>query len=62
MGINKDQVGGRAQEVGKFQEEAGKLLGNQTQEFNGMVNKTVGAGRANMGDVTENIKDANKKP
>jgi uncharacterized protein YjbJ (UPF0337 family) len=37
-------------------------VGNKTQEFNGKVNKTVGAGRANMGDVTENIKDANKKP
>jgi uncharacterized protein YjbJ (UPF0337 family) len=37
-------------------------VGNKTEEFNGKVNKTVGAGQANMGDVTENIKDANKKP
>lgn len=63
MGINKDHVGGRAQEGGgKIQEEAGKLVGNKTQEFNGKVNKTVGAGQANMGDMTENIMDANKKP
>jgi uncharacterized protein YjbJ (UPF0337 family) len=33
MGINKDQVDGRAKEVGgKIQEEFGKVVGNKTQE------------------------------
>jgi uncharacterized protein YjbJ (UPF0337 family) len=41
MGINKDQVEGRAKEVGgKVQEEFGKLTGNKTQQVKGAINKT----------------------
>jgi uncharacterized protein YjbJ (UPF0337 family) len=54
MGINKDQVEGRAKEVGgKVQEEFGKLTGNKTQQVKGAINKTVGAGQAKLGDVAE---------
>jgi uncharacterized protein YjbJ (UPF0337 family) len=63
MGINKDQVEGRAKEVGgKIQEEFGKLTGNKTQQVKGAINKTVGAGQAKLGDVAERNKDANTKP
>jgi uncharacterized protein YjbJ (UPF0337 family) len=63
MGINKDQVDGRAKEVGgKIQEQAGRLVGNKTQELKGTINKTIGAGQAKLGDVAEKVKDANKRP
>ncbi len=63
MGINKDQVEGRAKEVsGKIQEKFGNLTGNKTQEAKGIINKTVGAAQAKLGDVVEHAKDANKKP
>jgi uncharacterized protein YjbJ (UPF0337 family) len=63
MGINKDQVEGRAKEVGgKVQEEFGKLTGNKTQQVKGAINKTVGAGQAKLGDVAERNKEANRKP
>ena len=63
MGINKDQVEGRAKELGgKVQEEFGKLTGNKTQQVKGVINKTVGAGQAKLGDVAERNKEANRKP
>lgn len=63
MGINKDQVEGRAKEAGgKVQEEFGKLTGNKTQQVKGAMNKTVGAGQAKLGDVAERNKEANQKP
>jgi uncharacterized protein YjbJ (UPF0337 family) len=63
MGINKDQVEGRAKEVGgKVQEEVGKLTGNKTQQAKGLAKQVVGAGQAKAGDLAENIKDASKKP
>ena len=64
MGINKDQVEGRAKEMGgKIQEEFGKVTGNKTQEAKGTINKTVGAGQAKLGDVAEQMKkNANNKP
>jgi uncharacterized protein YjbJ (UPF0337 family) len=63
MGINKDQVEGRAKEVGgKIQEEFGKVTGNKTQQVKGAINKTVGAGQATLGDAAERAKANNKKP
>ena len=63
MGINKDQVEGRAKEVGgKIQQEFGKVTGNKTQQVKGAINKTVGAGQAKLGDVAERNKEANRKP
>jgi uncharacterized protein YjbJ (UPF0337 family) len=67
MGINKDQVEGRAKEVGgKVQEEFGKLTGNKTQQAKGLSNQVVGEGQAKAGDlaekIKEKIKDANKTP
>jgi uncharacterized protein YjbJ (UPF0337 family) len=63
MGINKDQIEGRAKEAGgKLQEEFGKVTGNKTQEAKGTINKAVGVGQAKLGDVAEQVKNANKKP
>lgn len=63
MGINKDQVEGRAKEAGgKIQEEFGKLTGNKTQQVKGAINKTVGAGQAKLGDAAERLKQTNRKP
>ncbi len=62
MGINKDQVEGRAKEVGgKAQEELGKLTGNKTQQAKGLAKEVVGAGQAKAGDLAEKIKDASKQ-
>ncbi|MGC2031251.1 MAG: CsbD family protein [Steroidobacteraceae bacterium] len=52
MGINKDQVEGRAKEAaGKVQEVAGKATGSTTQQVKGNINKNVGAAQAKFGDV-----------
>ncbi|MGA9028130.1 MAG: CsbD family protein [Steroidobacteraceae bacterium] len=61
MGINKDQVAGRAKEAGgKIQQEVGKLTGDKTQQAKGLANQVVGAGQAKAGDLVEKLKDANK--
>jgi uncharacterized protein YjbJ (UPF0337 family) len=63
MGINKDQVEGRAREVGgKIQQEIGKLTGNKTQQVKGAIKKNIGAGQAKLGDIAEQAKDTNRKP
>ncbi len=63
MGINKDQVEGRAKEAGgKVQEEFGRLTGNKTQQAKGLVNQVAGKGQANVGDLTEKVKHDLKKP
>jgi uncharacterized protein YjbJ (UPF0337 family) len=63
MGINKDQIEGRTKEVGgKIEEEFGKVTGNKTQQLKGKIRKNLGAGQANLGDVTERAKEADRKP
>ena len=63
MGINKDQVEGRVKEgVGKAQEAAGRVTGNQTQEAKGAIRKNVGAAQAKVGDVTEKVKGSLEDP
>jgi uncharacterized protein YjbJ (UPF0337 family) len=61
MGINKDQVEGRAKEVaGKVQEVAGKAVGNTTQQVKGNINKNVGAAQAKFGDIKRQVNNSNK--
>ena len=63
MGINKDQVEGRARELGgKDEEEFGKLTGNKTQQVKGAIRKSIGAGQAKLGDIAERTRGANGKP
>jgi uncharacterized protein YjbJ (UPF0337 family) len=62
MGINKDQVEGRAREMGgTIQQEVGKLTGKKTLQVKGAMNKAVGAGQAKLGDLAEKAKNANQK-
>jgi uncharacterized protein YjbJ (UPF0337 family) len=62
MGVNKDQVKGRADEVqGKIKEVVGKAVGNKELEVKGNIQKNVGAVRAKVGDVTHDIKKAAKE-
>jgi uncharacterized protein YjbJ (UPF0337 family) len=62
MGINRDQVEGRATEVaGKVQQSAGHMTGNTSQEAKGAIKKGVGAAQAKVGDLREDLKDATRK-
>jgi uncharacterized protein YjbJ (UPF0337 family) len=61
MGINKDQVEGRAKEAaGKVQEVAGKAVGSTTQQVKGNINKNAGAAHAKYGDVKSDLKSSAK--
>jgi uncharacterized protein YjbJ (UPF0337 family) len=59
--MNKDQIKGRIdQAAGKIKEEAGDLVGNKRMEEEGRAKKNIGEGRAKVGDVKEDVKDAVK--
>jgi uncharacterized protein YjbJ (UPF0337 family) len=61
MGMNKDQVKGRVNEVkGNIKEGAGKLVGNENLEAKGKVQKIVGNAQAKFGDVKQDMKDSKK--
>ena len=63
MGINKDQIEGRAKEIGgKLQEDLGKVTDNKNQQVKGLVNRAVGVGQAKAGDLAEKMQDAVKGP
>jgi uncharacterized protein YjbJ (UPF0337 family) len=58
MGINKDQVEGKAKEAaGKVQEVAGRVVGSKTTQAKGLANQVAGQAQAAFGDVKENVKD-----
>jgi uncharacterized protein YjbJ (UPF0337 family) len=62
MGINKDQVKGRAEEVqGKAKEVVGKVVGNKDLEVKGNIQKNVGAVQARVGDAKSDIEKAVRK-
>jgi uncharacterized protein YjbJ (UPF0337 family) len=62
MSMNKDQVKGRVNEAeGKIKEVAGKLVGNETLEAKGKVQRVLGKAQAKFGDVKQDVKDANKR-
>jgi uncharacterized protein YjbJ (UPF0337 family) len=57
MGVNKEQVQGRAEEIqGKVKEVVGKAVGNKSLQAKGNIQKNIGAVRAKAGDVKEDIK------
>ena len=61
MSMNKDQAKGRVKEAeGKIKEVAGKLVGNETLEAKGKVQKTLGQAQAKFGDVKQDMKDSKK--
>jgi uncharacterized protein YjbJ (UPF0337 family) len=62
MSMNKDQVEGRVKETkGKIKEAAGMLVGNETVEAKGTVQKILGKAQAKFGDVKKDMKDAKKR-
>jgi uncharacterized protein YjbJ (UPF0337 family) len=57
MSMNKDQVKGRVKEAeGKIKEVAGKLVGNETLEAKGKIEKVLGVAQAKFGDVKQGVK------
>jgi uncharacterized protein YjbJ (UPF0337 family) len=56
--MNKDQVKGKAKDIGgKIQEEAGKLVGSSEQQAKGLGKQVEGKVQEKAGDVKENLKD-----
>lgn len=59
--MNKDQVKGAAKDLGgKIQEEAGKLVGNKSQEIKGLAKQVEGKVQKGVGDMKQAVKDASK--
>jgi uncharacterized protein YjbJ (UPF0337 family) len=57
MSMNKDQVKGRVNQAkGTIKEAAGKLVGNESMEAKGKVQKVVGKAQAKFGDVKKDVK------
>jgi uncharacterized protein YjbJ (UPF0337 family) len=57
--MNKDQVKGTAKDVaGKIQEEAGKLVGNKSQQAKGLSKQVEGKVQKGVGDLKEIVKDS----
>ena len=57
--MNKDQVQGRATEVkGDIKEAAGKMVGNQKLQGEGLVDQAKGKAQAGYGDAKEKVKKA----
>jgi uncharacterized protein YjbJ (UPF0337 family) len=57
--MNKDQVNGRATEAkGDIKEAAGKLVGNQKLQGEGLVDQAKGKAQAGLGDAKEKVKNA----
>ena len=55
--MNKDQLQGRATEVkGNIKEAAGKVVGNQKLQGEGMVDQAKGKVQAGYGDAKEQVK------
>lgn len=55
--MNKDQVQGRATEVkGDVKEAAGKVVGNEKLQGEGLVDQAKGKAQAVYGDAKEQVK------
>ena len=59
--MNKDQVAGRVEEAnGKLKEVAGKVVGNEKLQGEGLADQAAGKVQKTYGDVKEKTKDAIK--
>lgn len=59
--MNKDQVAGRVEEAkGKLKEAAGKVVGNEKLEGEGIADQAAGKVQKTYGDIKEKTKDAIK--
>ena len=60
--MNKDQVQGRVDQAkGKTKEVAGRIVGNDKLQAEGLGEQTKGKIQSVFGDVREDAKDAAKK-
>ena len=61
MSINKDQVQGRVEETkGAIKEVAGKLLGDETLEAKGNIQKNLGMVQGTLGDIKQSATESLK--
>ncbi|MGA2709807.1 MAG: CsbD family protein [Steroidobacteraceae bacterium] len=59
--MNKDQVKGRVEEAkGAVKEVAGKLVGNETLEAKGNIQKNIGKVQSKLGDLKQDITESAK--
>jgi uncharacterized protein YjbJ (UPF0337 family) len=59
--MNKDQVKGKAKEVGgKIQEKAGEVVGSSKQQAEGLANQAEGKMQKKVGDAKEAVKNTVK--
>lgn len=60
--MNKEQITGRVdQAVGAVKEAAGKLVGNEKLEAEGVIEKNLGKAEAKAADIANNVEKAIKK-
>jgi len=60
--MNKDQVKGVSKDIaGKVQENAGKMIGSDTQQVKGLEKQIEGRADKAVGDLKETIKNSGKK-
>ena len=60
--MNKHQVNGRTdQAMGKVKEVAGKTVGNERLEGEGLADQAKGKAQAGYGDAKQTVKDNAKK-
>ena len=61
MSINKDQVKGRVKAAeGKIKEISGALVGNESLEAKGKIQKNLGKAQAKYGDIKHDLEDITK--
>ena len=59
--MNKDQLKGRVEELkGSIKEATGKLVGDDTLEAKGIIQKNVGKVQEKVGDLKQDAKDSQK--
>jgi uncharacterized protein YjbJ (UPF0337 family) len=57
--MNKDQIAGKAKEIGgKIQQEAGELVGSSKQQAKGVANQVEGKVQKKVGDARDAVEDA----
>ncbi|MDM5180770.1 CsbD family protein [Massilia sp. DJPM01] len=56
--MNKDQVKGKAKDIGgKIQEQVGKVVGSSEQQAKGLSKQVEGKAQEKFGDAKEVLKD-----
>lgn len=60
--MNKDQVKGRIENAtGKLKEAAGKAVGNEKLQSEGLADQASGKVQSKLGDARQDVKDAVQK-